>query len=86
MSCALWQQHNPSCPAISSRWLHEDGRLLTNGFTEDNVPGLKGFERPRLDNFLLVPEADELRAADKRLAGADCLDLRFAEQLYQAPS
>lgn len=65
-----------------------DGRVvtLTHDFTEADIPGLKGLERPWLDDYLVVLDLKTGKQLNKLSLARAFLDSRFAEPLYQTPS
>lgn len=65
-----------------------DGRIVTlsHAFSEEDIPGLHGLERPWLDDFLVTLDAATGRELNKVSLVRAFLDSRYAEPLYQTPS
>jgi hypothetical protein len=80
----IWAYHGA---AHHDLHLTPDGRLvtLTHGFSEDDIPGLKGLERPWLDDWLVTLDLESGEELNKVSLSRAFLESRFAEPLYQTP-
>lgn len=81
----IWAYHGA---AHHDLHLTPDGRLvtLTHDFSEDEIPGLQGLERPWLDDFLVILDVETGEQLNKFPLSRAFLASRFAEPLYQTPS